>query len=99
MESANERIRCINDKEVALTVHANDKGGRHLERLQGTEFVRRFLLHVLPNGIKRIHHYGVLASSCNGVQLNAARLTLQMPASNPRGDGVDSGVHGAGCQA
>jgi hypothetical protein len=27
------------------------------------EFIRRFLLHVLPNGFVKIRHYGLLASS------------------------------------
>ncbi len=26
------------------------------------EFIRRFLLHVLPRGFRRIHHYGLLAA-------------------------------------
>ena len=26
-------------------------------RLPGTEFVRRFMLHILPTGVKRIRHY------------------------------------------
>ena len=63
-------------------MRANDRGGKRLERLPGVEFVRRFLLHVLPTGVKRIRHYGVLASSCKGVKLPAARLALQMPAAN-----------------
>ena len=81
---SNERIRAINTEEVAFTVRANDKGGKRLERLEGAEFVRRFLLHVLPTGIKRIRHYGVLASACKGIKLSAARLALQMPKSNPQ---------------
>jgi hypothetical protein len=44
--------------------------------------VRRFLLHILFNVIKRIRHYGVLASSCKGVKLAAAREALRMPAAN-----------------
>ncbi len=67
-----------------LTVRANDKGGKRLQRLHGTEFVRRFLLHVLPSGIKRIRHYGVLAAACKGVKLTAARLALQMPQPDPQ---------------
>jgi len=67
---------------VAFTVRANDKGGKRLQRLPGEEFVRRFLLHVLPSGIKRIRHYGALASACKAVKLNAARLALQMPQPN-----------------
>jgi hypothetical protein len=46
--------------------------------------VRRFLLHVLPSGVKRIRHYGVLASSCKGVKLQTARAALLMPHANPR---------------
>jgi len=78
----NERIRSIATDAVAFTVRANDKGGKRLERLPGLEFVRRFMLHVLPTGIKRIRHYGLLAPSCKGTKLNAARQALQMPQGN-----------------
>src|SRR5450830_1954708 len=57
---------------------------KRLQRLPGVEFVRRFMLHVLPTGVKRIRHYGVLASSCEGKRLKAARLALLMPAANVR---------------
>ncbi|MDH5373526.1 MAG: transposase, partial [Acidimicrobiia bacterium] len=46
------------------------------------EFVRRFLWHVLPTGVKRIRHYGVLASGCKANRLAQARATLGMPARN-----------------
>ncbi len=79
----NQRIRAVNEHGVVFSVRADDKGGKRNIRLDGTEFVRRFLLHVLPTGIKRIRHYGVLASACKGRKLAAARLALAMPASNP----------------
>ncbi len=93
---SNERIRCINERDVAFTVRGDGKGdkpgakrdgqrqGKRLVRLDGPEFVRRFMLHILPTGIKRIRHYGVLASSCKGIKLAAARAALQMPAANPQ---------------
>jgi hypothetical protein len=81
---SNERIRSVGAAEVAFNVRADDQGGKRLLRLPGTEFVRRFMLHVLPTGIKRIHHYGVLASACKATKLDAARLALQMPAVNPQ---------------
>lgn len=65
-------------------MRGDSQGGKRMVRLQGTEFVRRFMLHVLPTGIKRIRHYGVLASACKAVKLQAARLALQMPAINPQ---------------
>jgi hypothetical protein len=82
--TSNERIRAINSEEVAFTVRANDQGGKRLVRLQGQEFVRRFLWHILPTGIKRIRHYGVLAPGCKGIKLSAARAALQMPPSSPQ---------------
>lgn len=81
---SNERIRWTSDTCVAFAVRADDKGGKRLQKLDGAEFVRRFLQHVLPSGVKRIRHYGVLASSCKAVKLNAARLALQVPALNPQ---------------
>ena len=80
----NQRIRSINTKQVTITVRADDHGGKQRVLIEGVEFVRRFLLHVLPGGIKRIRHYGVLASACKRVKLTAARLALQMPAVSPR---------------
>ncbi len=79
----NQRIRVITEDDVVFSVRADDQGGKRTVRLDGTEFVRRFMLHVLPTGIKRIRHYGVLASACKGRKLEAARLALAMPASNP----------------
>lgn len=81
---SNERIRGISDDEVVFNVRAKTQGGKRKERLPGTEFVRRYLLHVLPTGIKRIRHYGVLASSCKGAKLQAAREALLIPRANPR---------------
>jgi hypothetical protein len=81
---SNERIRSINEDEVTFTVRADDKGGKRRMRLPGQEFVRRFLLHVLPTGAKRIRHYGVLASSCKALKLAQARQALLMPAGNPK---------------
>ena len=52
--------------------------------LGAAEFIRRFLLHVLPNGFHRIRHYGLFASGCRAA--NVARIrTLLAPASPPSG--------------
>ena len=83
-----ERIRLINGSQVVFTVRGDGKGGKpgakRTVRLDGPGFVRRFMLHILPTGSKRIRHYGVLASACKGVKLPAARLALQMPAPSPQ---------------
>ena len=49
-------------------------------RLPIDEFVRRFLLHVLPSGFQRIRHYGLLANRTRDVKLERCRQLLNMPA-------------------
>ena len=80
---SNERMVAINAREVVLSVRANANGGKRRIRLDGEEFVRRFLLHVLPTGIKRIRHYGLLASACKTKRLDEARAALAMPTLHP----------------
>ena len=79
-----ERIKAITADEVVFTVRADEQGGKRRVRLPGKEFVQRYLWHVLPTGIKRIRHFGVLASACKADKLAQARLALQMPAPNPK---------------
>ena len=43
------------------------------------EFMRRFLLHVLPGGFHRIRHYGMLANCSRTANLALARQLLQVP--------------------
>ena len=42
------------------------------------EFIRRFLLHVLPRGFHRIRHYGLLAGSARKASLARARELLNV---------------------
>ncbi|HEX3522612.1 MAG TPA: IS91 family transposase [Stellaceae bacterium] len=46
------------------------------------EFIRRFLIHVLPQGFHRIRHYGLLAGSAKAESIATARQLLGMPASS-----------------
>jgi hypothetical protein len=45
------------------------------------EFMRRFLLHVLPSGFHRIRHYGLLANAARVAKLARARQLLAAPLS------------------
>lgn len=56
--------------------YAND-GVRKLMTLEAGEFIRRYLLHVLPKGLMRIRHYGFLANSCRKVRLATIRQALR----------------------
>ena len=59
------------------------KARKRVIKLDGVEFIRRFLLHVLPKGIKRVRHYGVLAPARKRTTLARARLALKMPEPSP----------------
>jgi hypothetical protein len=48
--------------------------------LATAEFIRRFLIHVLPHGFHRIRHYGLLASSTRADNIAKARRLLDVPA-------------------
>lgn len=48
-------------------------------RLDTAEFIRRFLIHVLPNGFHRIRHYGMLSNKARTDSLPLARKHLQVP--------------------
>ena len=47
------------------------------------EFMRRFLLHVLPSGFHRIRHYGLLANANRQRDIATARDILHQPAPTP----------------
>jgi hypothetical protein len=49
--------------------------------LAADEFIRRFLLHILPKGFHRIRHYGLFASASRAA--NAARLRELLGAMPP----------------
>ena len=48
--------------------------------LEAEEFIRRFLLHVLPEGFQRIRYYGFLANRHREQKLARCRELLHMPA-------------------
>ena len=48
--------------------------------LANGEFIRRFLIHVLPQGFHRIRHYGLLAGSAKAARIATARQLLGTPA-------------------
>ena len=58
--------------------------------LAADEFMRRFLLHVLPGGFHRIRHYGLLANAERRKRLMTARALLKVPPPEPVSDDADA---------
>jgi hypothetical protein len=76
---ANSRLVAVDD-EVAFSYRDYRRAGRErVMRLAPHEFIRRFLLHVLPDGFHRIRHYGFLARGDRGATL--ARVRALAPAN------------------
>ena len=58
--------------------------------LQANEFIRRFLLHVLPRGFVKIRHFGFLANRGREDNLRLCRALLGPASSNLRGSGYQA---------
>jgi hypothetical protein len=60
---SNHRIKNIADDKVSFSYKDYaDSGKQKTMTLSSTEFLRRFCLHILPKGFRKIRHYGFLAS-------------------------------------
>ena len=66
----------------------SDAGRQQVMRLAADEFIRRFLLHVLPKGFHRIRHYGLLAGTARKASIALARKLLRV-APQPEDKMVD----------
>jgi hypothetical protein len=80
---SNERILGIQAGQVKLRVRADQHGAKRVIRIPGEQFVQRFMQHVLPQGFKRIRHYGLLAPAHKSQLLASARAALDALAPDP----------------
>jgi Putative transposase/Transposase zinc-binding domain len=81
---SNERLLSDADGQVRFRYRDRRRGNRpRTMTLSRDEFLRRFLLHVLPTGFMRIRHFGLFANRTRAAKLAAARAALQQPAPPP----------------
>ena len=77
---SNDRILHVGDGKVCFAYRDRSDGNRRkTARLDAVEFIRRFLLHVLPDSYVRIRHFGFLASRSKGQDLPRCRRLLGQP--------------------
>jgi hypothetical protein len=78
------KLLSLRDGHLRFTWKDYAHGNRHkVMTLEAAEFLRRFLLHVLPKGFMRIRHYGLLANRAKAALLAQARRALDQPHSPP----------------
>jgi hypothetical protein len=77
---SNERLVALEDDHVAFRWRDyRDSGRCKIMRLEAVEFIRRFLLHVLPPGFMRIRHYGLFANRHRRARMACCRQLLAQP--------------------
>jgi hypothetical protein len=80
---SNSRLIAFDESGVTFRYKDYRRDGADRQQvmtLRADEFIRRFLLHVLPRGFHRIRHYGLLASSARKASLALARELLDVAA-------------------
>jgi Putative transposase/Transposase zinc-binding domain len=80
---SNRRLISFGEPGVTFRYKDYRRDGAERQRtmtLAADEFIRRFLLHVLPQGFHRIRHYGLLASAGRKANVARARKLLAAPA-------------------
>ena len=89
---ANSRLISMANDRVAFRWRDYRHGGRtRVMTLDAHEFIRRFLLHALPDGFHRIRHYGFLANGHRAAKLELCHRLL----ATPRQDDLEPKVESA----
>src|SRR5919106_1166463 len=81
---ANSRLVALDDASVTFRwkdYRANGDERAKMMTLAIDEFIRRFLIHVLPDGFHRIRHYGLFANGGRAENIARARQLLDIPAT------------------
>jgi hypothetical protein len=93
---SNSRLIALDDNGVTFRWKDYRIEGRDRYKamtLATNEFIRRFLIHVLPSGFHRIRHYGLFASAARAENIAQARQLLAVPkpqSENPAADATGS---------
>ena len=69
----------MDDGQVTFSYKNYRENKSGIMKLHCTEFIRRFLMHVLPKGLMRIRHYGLLSNRCRKTSLTIIRKALTKP--------------------
>ncbi len=83
---SNDRLLSLDDGQVRFRWKDSAHGNRlKTMTLPAEEFLRRFLLHVLPAGFVRIRHFGLFANRTRTAKLARCRQLLAVPPAPPPG--------------
>lgn len=86
---SNTRIVSMDEHTVTITVRDYKCSNQTKTlTLEGAEFIRRFLMHILPKGFVKIRHYGLLANRNKKTKLKLCRKLTCSPTYKPKFEGL-----------
>jgi len=86
---SNSRILSISDTGITFSVKDYKKQGLQSQvTLKPVEFIRRFLMHILPKGFVKIRHYGILSNRLKKIKLTILRNIIKRNYPKPRLEGL-----------
>jgi Putative transposase len=95
---ANSRLLDLDETHVSFRWKDYRQNGVHknkVMRIEIAEFIRRFLLHILPSGFHRVRYYGLFANGHRGEKLALCRTLLDVrtaPTDRSNDDDIDPGA-------
>ncbi len=88
---SNNRIVSINKDTVTIQVKDyKNNNQKKTVTLNGIEFIRRFLMHVLPSKFVKVRHYGLLANRNKNTKLSLCRKLTKSPLYKPIFEGLST---------
>jgi hypothetical protein len=95
---SNSRIVGLKDRTVTFTYRKVGSARPRTAHLDVTEFLRRFLQHVLPDGFMKVRHFGFLHASCAIPLATIRRMIMQAhPSEGQPPQRIPSQPHAARC--
>ena len=97
---ANSRLLAFDGAEVRFKwkdYRSDGVARRKVMTLAASEFMRRFLLHVLPDGFHRIRHYGLFGNSARKANVARAKQLLAAPVAPTPSDAASAKERACPC--
>jgi len=86
---SNTRIISIDERTVTISIKDYKDGNKTKTlTMDGIEFIRRFLMHILPKGFVKVRYYGLLANRNKKTKLELCRKLTLSPLFKPKFEGL-----------
>ena len=88
----NMRIIAVKNGKVEFSWKDYRAGSYHKMKLDIDEFIRRFLLHLLPKGFPKVRHYGIFSPRKRKENIETAKRLLTDESQNQDDEAIEDGL-------